>query len=138
MKKLLTITAIGAILAAPATAVQKCVNLPFNIYEADEQSYFGYNEWELRYPNIVIQGIAACSSDAGNPRDEIELDPNSDYFYCWCKMITPAVSKWVYANAEYDEFDSLEECSAMCSFQCGINISDYTEPRKQLFNNLKN
>ena len=138
MKKLLTLTAVGAILSAPAIAVQKCVALGGDIScTSSYSSYLGKANWEATCTSngvsVPIKGIAACSQEAGldvgytkfddESNTDVELLPtvysNSNYNNkeCWCKIISPAISRWVYTGRTYaDVADCLYNCAKDCAY----------------------
>ncbi len=140
MKKLLTLTALCALLTAPATAVQKCVALDANMatYGGDMPAY--KTDWTLNAENLVIKGIAVCSNKRGSRYADTaseltydETDSNNNY-YCWCRMISPAVSLWTYT---YECEDSLE-CAMVCTDSCVTSIDFDSDFRSAMFSNLSN
>ncbi len=64
-----------------------------------------------------ITGIAVCSSISGTTQFETRDTLNQSYengaVHCWCRMISPAISSWVY----YMNLD--DECDDGCSYRCG-------------------
>ena len=109
MKKLLTLTAVGALLAAPAMAVQKCVNLDAGDYGDREEDLYDRPDWFVSYVDYggpVVRGIGICSSDYNEPGtfssrlDKLTFDGDNleNNKYCWCKMLSPAVSSWVFSS----------------------------------------
>ena len=142
MKKLLTLTAVGAILTAPASAVQKCVAFDTTTPEFIVQESYGSYDWTGDLENMTIYGVAACGfdsvSDDGSSistsvqASAIDIEDNT---YCWCRMISPAISKWVYNDTE-GYFDSAIECSLSCAYACTVAAGDYMHFRERLFNNL--
>ena len=156
MKKLLILTAVGAILAAPAMAVQKCVKLTVSSTCAApgySQAY-KYIDWSATCTTngneIPIQGIGVCSTsvptDYESDSEASELvvadtiasgssDDDTTRLGCWCKMVSPAVSKWVfllnYTNNEY------EDCAPYCALACGARMKgNNTKFKAALFSNL--
>ena len=125
MKKTLFLFALGAIMATPAIAVQKCVAL-----QATENytSAFGGTsdvrcaDWGATGAtnNITVEGVGVCSNNAGTQatRDNLSFDVSSttNNKYCWCKMISPAISKWVYpGTSNTSEANCLKYCAASCA-----------------------
>ncbi len=157
MKKLLTLTAVGAILAAPATAVQQCIALG-----ADYECYVSFNgpgeaitkgqcstaDYSLDSPygpNVNVTLIGLCAVTDGGTQNTVQRLISTGTFYdngsydtygiakrnhCWCKMIQPMVSMWVYygeidaATGGMDIYGHSDTCAATCSDMC----SNYFEP----------
>ena len=118
MKKLLTLTTLGAILTAPATAVQKCVAInPGNMGQSiGGGSASGTADWHLQFDGVDIEGIAVCSSGyntIGRLVDSLTYSSSnvSDNRFCYGRIVTPAVSKWYVAKS----FSSALECTNGCS-----------------------
>lgn len=161
MKKLLTLTAVGAILSTPASAVQKCVALDKNDTQCTSSysSYRGKANWEATCTtngvSVPIKGIAACSQDAGpvpgatnfdDSNVDIELLPtvysNGNYNNneCWCRIISPAISRWVYTGMTYADGS---DCSYNCAKECAYMIADKRSEasydfRRSLFSKMSN
>ena len=141
MKKLLTLTAVGAILAAPAMAVQKCVAFDTTTPEFISQGTYGSYDWYGYLENMTIYGLAACGSASSYDGVPISTSVQASAIdteynkYCWCRMIIPAISKWVHNDAE-GYFDSAMECSLNCAYACTVAAGDYMQFRERLFNNL--
>ena len=128
MKKLLTLTAVGAMLAAPAMAAQKCVQLPTKGSDCS----FSRSSFSIEIPiscsaaGISMKAIALCASayadkggtvSAGLVANTIDGEAMSyGPYYCWCKLVQPVESRWVLASStSNDDFDS---CSYLCSQKC--------------------
>ncbi len=154
MKKLLTLTALCALLTAPATAVQKCVALDAGssvVVSADGPMYShvtnGY-DWSVTFENAtVVRGIAVTSdmspSSSGGITEELTTDKSSNIFvknkYCWCRMIYPAVSAWVYlavSNLLEHPTDPSNEMFSECAARCANSAGYDRSFRQKLFSNL--
>ncbi len=125
MKKLLTLTAVGALLATPALAVQKCVALndePDMTWCYNGGTNFGDVNWGnacdvFTGTTISVSGVSACSDQPdGEPISWLTVSDNAtDNIYCWCMMTEPAVSKWVFAGKN----------TANCLYSCGYTCAEY-------------
>ena len=129
MKKLLTLTAVGAILAAPAMAVQKCVALDAETTTCTSTATYGKADWSATCTtndkSVSILGIATCAIDAAsliigshNISTMVTTagsDGDTTKKSCWCKMVSPAISSWVSVTHTGD-------CSYQCSYQCASFI----------------
>ena len=136
MKKHLIIA--GIICAAsipPAYAVTKCVKLTSST-TCTTSSDNGSN-WSATCGGIEIQGVAFCGSQkggsAGAKSETVTTSSTSDdNKNCWCKMVSPAVSSWVfnYSNA------SAGLCAAYCAGYCANNARNASSFRSALFSGL--
>ncbi|MBE6459659.1 MAG: hypothetical protein E7009_01585 [Alphaproteobacteria bacterium] len=152
MKKLLTLTAVGAILAAPATAVQKCVALDpehVSCYPTSEEysDFVGKAEWSITCTtngtSVPIKGIGMCSNQAANDFFDTSeaittVSSESDMTdrYCWCKMVEPAVSSWVYIGT--DVYGGDRACAYGCAASCFDTIYKESGFQSALFGSLAN
>ncbi|MBR2393378.1 MAG: hypothetical protein IKB05_02725 [Alphaproteobacteria bacterium] len=136
MKKLLILTAVGAILAAPALAVQKCVALDENsgvvTYTANEQEV----EWTATLmTGAKISGIGICNSTEGMANEmsySLKMTSEDGNSYCWCKMISPVVSYWVFAENMYND----ASCFFYCSDTCARYIQQNSDFRAMMYSFL--
>ena len=119
-----------------AMSAQKCINFGdlsgfLDSYVADS----GDVDWLLAWPHITIRGIGVCAETVGEYGDvaaSIKYDDNfydgnqNSNTYCWCRMLSPAVSSWVAYGSVYDEAEMcLERCAAFCADQLsGMADSD--------------
>ena len=135
----------GAMLCAITTtgahAVTKCV--AFNsstTCTSDDTQYQGHTDWAATCTtngvSTPISGIGICSSiRASQYATATELDTSStpdDNKYCWCRMISPAVSRWVYRFS----FTSAGLCARLCALNCAIAVRDFAVFRSALFGSL--
>ncbi len=149
MKNILILTAIGAIITAPAIAVQKCVALNNNTScKVGKGATYGYADWTLTCTTgtttVPISGIGVCSNQAGNAAilsTTLEYtaisnatDPNQCYTgdarYCWCRMLSPAVSQWVYSGLE---MNTESDCLYKCARECQTYIVNEAVLRRAMF-----
>ncbi len=158
MKKLLTITAVGALLTAPAIAVQKCVALGADYEcitafngpgEAVTEGYcqtVDYSKDDPYGPMVDVAFIGMCSVTAGGGRGAVARlistgnfeEGAEDRYHCWCKMIKPMVSEWVYESAvtEYGDANRADSCAIICSDKCSNFIYGTSgRPIDVFFNN---
>ena len=136
MKKHLII--VGIICAAsipPAYAVTKCVKLTPST-TCMNRSSSGSN-WSITCGDIKIQGVAFCGSqDGGSFGTKSETVTTSltsdDNKYCWCKMVSPAVSSWVFNTTN----SSAGYCANYCASHCASNAQYRSAFRSALFSGL--
>lgn len=122
-------------LSVPIGAAQRCIDFGdlsmwLNEYNAPLDSV----DWSLVWPHITVEGIGVCaetSGSVGDVLDTIEYDTSffqssNDNFYCWCRMLSPAVSKWVFHSYIGYADGCLEYCSTYCADEF-IFSSDFRE-----------
>ncbi len=137
MKKHLIIA--GIICAAsipPVYAVTKCVKLTPSTtckssYGATDQS-----NWSANCGGIEIQGVAFCGSQDGGSmgtKSENVTSSRDNNKYCWCKMVSPAVSSWVFYKVSGMYAD---ECPYLCPLYCANVVKANPPFRSALFSGL--
>ncbi|MBR2393155.1 MAG: hypothetical protein IKB05_01550 [Alphaproteobacteria bacterium] len=145
MKKLFTITAIGAMLAAPAIAVQKCVALDSSTTTCRSTVRSGKADWSATCTtndtSVPIKGIAMCSNEKADAQygtsdaiTTVSSATDTTNIYCWCKMVEPAVSSWVFLNTA----TSAGNCAHGCSTNCGTAARNLSSFLSALFGSLAN
>ena len=145
MKKLLTLTALGAILAAPVHAVQKCVALDASSTTCTSTPTAGNADWSATCTtngtSVPIKGIAMCSNQKADAQygtsdaiTTVSSTTDTDNIYCWCKMVEPAVSSWVYN----DTYTSAGSCEYACSIFCANYVQSVSKFRSAMLSSLAN
>ena len=146
MKKLLTLTAVGAILTAPASAVQKCVALNSLASTCTSTPANGNADWSATCASttdtsVPIKGIAMCSNQKANAAfgtsdaiTTVSSATDTTNVNCWCKMVEPAMSSWVYVHTG----TSASYCASNCSGVCADRARNYSAFRRALFGSLAN
>ena len=123
MKKLLILTAGGVILSAPAIAASKCIPM---LSQVSGNTAAGGGSGASTFQvllnpvspyQVTFNGLANCSSTV--PSSSKVLYATSeismiDGDYCWCKIISPAVSNW------YTVAGTLvtSNCQSVCAQKC--------------------
>ena len=138
MKKHLLIA--GLICAAaipPAFAVTKCVKLNSSTTCSTYSSATGQSNWSATCDGVSVQGVAFCGSQdgvsIGATTDAVTTSTTSDNNkYCWCKMVSPAVSRWVFSGA----YTLAGRCAYACADDCAIFARHFASFRSALFSNL--
>ncbi len=112
------------LIATSASAVYKCVTLQASAATGDADYYSGTGQingpewWSGDSNNVTINGIAMCSTDVNSGYGEIadKLTLGTANLYCWCKMISPAISeRWVSADYFTTESNCQYSCSGVCA-----------------------
>ena len=119
----------------PAVAVTKCVKLTSST-TCSNYSNSGSN-WSATCGDVPIQGVAFCGSQNGGSvgatTDAVTTSRNADdNKYCWCKMVSPAVSRWVFYNAS----TSVGYCVYSCASACALYAQANPSFRSGLFGSL--
>ncbi|MBE6459468.1 MAG: hypothetical protein E7009_00600 [Alphaproteobacteria bacterium] len=120
MKKLLTLTALGTILATPAIAATQCVK-QVDANTPCTNLTNGNSDWIIqcggqRYRGVIFlgeyqpEGSTADSLETGVADDSHRVDDG-----CWCKMTYPVESKWVSVGYT-PGFGGFYTCSQRCSW----------------------
>lgn len=145
MKKLLTLTAVGALLTAPAIAVQKCVALDSSTTTCTNiEAESLYREWKLTCTTngitVPIEGTSSCYTtvmlNVGGIKDDLktQYSENGTYDkYCFCQMIRPLASSWVLA---YRTYTMSENCRAGCAKKCAETFSGNATFRSAMISTL--
>ena len=141
MKKHLIIA--GIICAAsipPAYAVTKCVKLT----SSTTCSYVNPGNYVVDWTSnctssgtsVAISGISQCSSTSGSSNGQkatvLEISGGTDDKHCWCKMVSPAVSSWVFSRSR----PSADDCASNCADFCAHFAAYYSAFQSGLFSGL--
>ena len=140
MKKHLLILGLsGALVVSPVcAAVTKCVDLNSSSSCTVQKAQSGKIEWGLLCDgNVSVQGISACSSRSGTSMGTTSSDiPTVSYssgnVNCYCRMISPAVSQWVYLSG----YSNVDACMYNCASDCAYMTYNNASMRSALFRNL--
>lgn len=82
-------------------------------------------DWTLIQNGDTMLGLGFCSSDEGYPStyysmDTISISYGSNDKYCWCRIISPVLSRWTHP-ADY-KFSTATECRDYCAARCGYSM----------------
>ena len=130
----------GIICAAsipPAYAVTKCVKLTSSTTCTSYSGATSQSNWSATCGGIEIQGVAFCGSQkggsAGVTTETVTTSSTSDNNkYCWCKMVSPAVSSWVFMYS----ISSAANCALNCASSCASYARNSPAFRSGLFSGL--
>ena len=146
MKKQIIIAGlVSVIMTPPASAVTKCVALNSSTTcTSNYDSYYNKTDWAATCTTngviTPISGIGICSSTSGDSigQTATELDtsfPEDENMHCWCKMTSPAVSRWVFPQL-WSATVSANECSLLCAYSCAANVLTDASFMLAMFNSL--
>ncbi len=116
--KILIAGLICAAAIPPAAAVTKCVKLTSSTTCSDSSYEFNQSNWSATCGGVSIQGLALCGSQDGGSigatTDTVTTGDNGNT-HCWCKMVSPAVSRWVYDPRGAIGGSCYQSCAANCA-----------------------
>lgn len=84
--------------------------------------------WDINC-GVDVTGIGVCSNQRGSVGN-VSLSvtgtttQNSNY-YCWCRMLTPAVSQWIMASNMGTVAACLTNCASICASYAGSNSQKF-------------
>lgn len=130
-----TISPTFAISVAPIAGVTKCVQLSHSTTcVAEQQESTSKVDWSVTCgtKNISVIGISMCalsSGSAGTASTSL-LRGNENNNNCWCKMVSPAVSRWISSGL------SSVACGRDCAGSCRRALEDNYTFRSEMFRYL--
>ncbi len=151
MKKFIS-ASIVILTALPAIAATRCVPSTFVECDVsvDTMDAFGLHSSNSNWYSVcikgnetsldqatVIKGVFLCAADSGNHGDAAIAPDAGDYSHdnqCWCKMIQPAISKWIY----YGRVTGDTPCDSFCASRCSDGFTWDNAFRNAFFSNLEN
>ena len=135
------VLSVAIIQSQPVMAVTKCVALNSSTTCTSGDRGDNVADWTAicttNGVSTPIKGIGVCSStDGGSMGDTaIELNISSsseENIYCWCKMTSPAVSRWVFDRSLW----SVSDCARDCTKDCVALVTNIDSFRSALFGSL--
>ena len=139
---------VAAMVAARAAgAATQCVALDASGATActQAQSMFEGLDWVAKCMHngqeTVIHGVGFCASNSGTVgntnRSGFPLYQQSFSTSCWCRIIAPMASKWIYAaDLTVTSHGCAADCSGTCARLMAGTDSDAIAVRAGLFNNI--
>ena len=138
--KTLFLLVIAITFCQPVYAVTKCVKLT----SSTTCSYVNPGTYVVDWTSnctssgtsVAISGISQCSSTSGSSVGQkataLKISGGTDDKYCWCKMVSPAVSSWVFRSAD----GSASLCAYSCAYYCADYAAYIASFRSAMFSNL--
>ena len=141
MTKKILVSLLIAFATATSYAATKCIALNSqascrNNYSGAAGNYNaepGQSDWGssctgANGASITVHGIALCGSDTGVSSgatvDSVRVSGDvSQNQYCYCKMVQPVVSRWVFAK-KHDQ--SAGDCAYWCQNTCADFMNQNT------------
>lgn len=94
-------------------------------------------EWNTVFSYGNVSGIATCNSTSGSygvAYPQYEFEQGTSGVYCWCRMLRPARSAWVYRSAG----GSASGCASGCADYCGYFVRVSAGCRRGVFGSAGN
>ena len=115
----------------PVSAVTKCVKLSSSTTCSYVNPGTSVVDWTSNCTSsgtsVAISGISQCSSTSGSSNGQkatvLEISGGTDDKYCWCKMVSPAVSSWVFTTPTDSAFPCVHNCASSCAYRAALNAS---------------
>lgn len=126
----------------PADSAYLCLPNDITTYYATPQDFNAAYDWSATYSTgVFFRGVGICAvtgaSGKGSTTTNVYRSNMSSSInnQCWCKLIYPAESKFIY----YGSFNSESECATVCQTNCVnlVNTDTATDIGKIYINNLE-
>lgn len=118
--------AYSAVKCIPHTSYPSCWDPLFEPYQTDW--LYTCRGFGSTNTDNIIKGVGFCSNQykaEDTISDSITFSSNiSENAYCWCKMLSPVVSKWISTG---DYVSTYEDCIETCTWVC-TDFSLYNPP----------
>ena len=88
--------------------------------------------WTTNFDYGDVSGISTCNSTSGSwgvAYPQYNFEQGTTGVYCWCKMLRPARSAWVYLY----EYGSASDCDAYCADVCAYRVRYDADFRRGVF-----
>ena len=112
---------------------------------AQSSNATGLKTWSTRFNYGIISGIAACygsvaCENGGSNAGCIATNQNLSSFgaggKCYCKMLKPALSMWVYYMWRGDGGGGESVCPGSCASWCASGVATSLPLRQGLFGSV--
>ena len=130
-------TLCGAVVATDSFAACDAGYTAITLDPDIEPTDYSYTagEWTVTAPYGTLSGITTCNSTAGSwsvAYPQYNFEQGTTGVYCWCRMLRPSRSAWVYHN----EYSSASGCASDCAHNCGSSVRAYDEFRRGVFGSI--
>ncbi len=124
----------------PAWGTVKCVALNSSTNCTFVQALSSQSDWGSVCSNINISGVSMCGYMANNWNASVgwateSVQLSSDLYKndkCFCKMMSPAVSRWVYAK-DFSGDGGAGNCATWCQSACAGILAENSALRSGMF-----
>ena len=133
MKKLFVFSILTMFITCAVNAATKCIAMGSSSSCSQMSADVSQSDWGSICNNITIHGISACGTweianvaSVGAVYETVTYasTPNGNTG-CFCKIVQPVVSRWVFAERFKDESDgnAPERCEKWCAATCAGKIA---------------
>lgn len=126
-----------------AHALSQCVKLSPTSGTCSEVSVTAkYINATVNCSGTQISLVSQCSSSTGTAdvttADDIVINSTTpaNNKYCWCRIVSPATSKWVYRYAYSSNTSCAYSCSRGCANAFLYSMDNDVQFRTAMYNNL--
>lgn len=104
-------------------------------------SYSGSGSaWTATFSSGVFKGVSTCVASKGGSMGSTTTGGvpltaargETSGQYCWCKLVHPVASRWVFNN----DNGSASNCAGNCANNCGNNVQNNSSMRVGLFGSV--
>ncbi len=92
--------------------------------------------WASVFQGGSVRGVSHCSSRGGNANSvsaDLTVSAAEDVnYWCWCRMVVPVLSQWVFGM----EFASDENCTKYCAARCAEVFAEDASFRNTMLHNV--
>ena len=96
--------------------------------------------WSTKFSYGIISGVGGCYSNVGATQGGVASDQNITPYtsgtYCYCKMLKPAESAWVYSGYGSSAASYNNNCANYCASYCASNAASAVALRVGLFSTV--
>lgn len=136
-RQIIVIIASAFVILGNCHAATKCVATLNASQSCQNNAKIGFIGWQATCGQMTIIGTGACSNVSGGKiaaqADNIPAENSSDINkFCWCRMMSPAVSKWIFSYP----FSSAAECAYSCGYRCAADMNSSVAARSAIFKDL--
>jgi hypothetical protein len=133
MKKLFVFSILTMFITCAVNAATKCIAMGASSSCTQMSAEASQSDWGSTCNNITIHGISACGTweianvaSVGDVYETVTYasTPNGNTG-CFCKIVQPVVSRWVFAERFWDGDDgnAPERCEKWCAATCAGKIA---------------
>ena len=133
MKKLFVFSILTMFITCAVNAATKCIAMGTESTCTSETIDNGQTDWGAVCGDVSIHGVAVCGSwSEGRDlngvlhKKSVRFDSNTaGNTSCFCKIVQPVVSRWVFAEEFFDEggqtsgYRCTQYCAATCAGKLG-------------------
>ncbi len=125
---------VSVLVPGKLDAATMCVKLNAETPPMASTSVAFQSDWSVtELDGLVIKGVAVCGDVPGEYSaitDIVTVAAANQY--CWCKIVVPSVSKWVFRADEVNA----TECAHYCGHHCATAVGRGAGFRQVIFSTL--